>query len=158
MTLIQLVERQFKGQPVNYSNTEAIYLSVPFSEKSEVRFGQNQFKNGGLLDDKKFFCTNEQLTEKIDWYVDSDYSQDYAMYEIAEYLLRGFLMGSKKSGNPGARGTKGNKGGTGRPPKLPERRLTKQVRMSQGLWNKINIAAMKFWVSAIGGNSWKNSL
>ena len=52
-------------------------------------------------------------------------------------------MGSRKSGNPKAKGTTGNKGGSGRPPKTPGEKLTKTVRISQRLFDKINIAAAK---------------
>lgn len=52
-------------------------------------------------------------------------------------------MGSKKSGNRMAKGTKGNKGGTGRPPKSPGEKYNKAVYLSQRLFDKINIAAMK---------------
>lgn len=51
-------------------------------------------------------------------------------------------MGNKHSGNHTARGTTGNKGGTGRPPKQPEKRLTKTVRISQDLFDRINEAAV----------------
>ena len=52
-------------------------------------------------------------------------------------------MGSKKSGNPNAKGQKGHRGGTGRPAyDDPNDKRTLQKRMSQNLWDKINIAAM----------------
>lgn len=53
-------------------------------------------------------------------------------------------MGSKKSGNPHAKGLKGHRGGTGRPAyDDPNNKRTIQKRMSQNLWNKINIATME---------------
>lgn len=39
MNFTELIKAQLEGNTVNYSNTEAIYLSTPFAEESEVRFG-----------------------------------------------------------------------------------------------------------------------
>lgn len=87
MTLNELIQQQMTGKTINYSNTEAIYLSTPFSGESEVRFGQRMFENGGLLDDKRFLCGNDTFTNAIDFYIDSEYSEDYSTQEIAEYLV-----------------------------------------------------------------------
>ena len=64
MTLKNLVENFLAGQPVNYTPTNAIYIERSFSEKSEVRFGQLCFENGGVLDNKMFFCDNEEFVDE----------------------------------------------------------------------------------------------
>ena len=92
MNFIELVKEQLKGNTVNYSSTEAIYLSTPFTEKSEVRFGQRQFKDGGIIDGKDFFCSNDALTDEIEEYLDGADPKDAASSEMADHLLEVFAM------------------------------------------------------------------
>jgi len=89
-TFLDVVKAQLEGSPVNYSNTEALYLSVSFSEDSDVRFGQPQFENGGLLDEKRFLCTNEQLTDEIERYLDGADPEDCLASEMVEHLIEVF--------------------------------------------------------------------
>lgn len=41
---------------VEYAHYWGIYADYPFSPTSEARYGPVEFENGGLLDDKVFFC------------------------------------------------------------------------------------------------------
>jgi hypothetical protein len=87
MTFQDLIEAQLTGNTVNYSNTEGIFLSTPFDYQSAVRFGQTRFQNGGVLDDKELFCTNEQLTDAILLYLDGGDPSDCSGGEMMDYLL-----------------------------------------------------------------------
>lgn len=95
MTFMKLIERQITESGLNYSNTEAVYLEKPFSGESEVRFGQPQFENGGLLDDKEFFATNARLIDELWAYCgEEDPPADACVSELVEYLLE--LLGEEK--------------------------------------------------------------
>jgi hypothetical protein len=95
MSLQSLVKKHLDGNTINYSNTEALYLDVPFSRDSEIRFGQPIFENGGLLDDKRYFCTNEDFIDAIDAYLDGEDPESaddclVSVGEICDHLLEEF--------------------------------------------------------------------
>ena len=90
MNFRELIRAQLRGNTVNYSSTEAIYLSIPFAGDSEVRFGQRQFADGGIIDGKKFFCSNEALTDEIDEYLGGADTEDCIVFEMVDHLLETF--------------------------------------------------------------------
>jgi hypothetical protein len=56
---------------VSYDSSWAIYAD-DCSANAEARIGQTQFDNGGLLDDKKFICTGQQLGDAIQRWTDGE--------------------------------------------------------------------------------------
>ena len=90
MSFMDVVKNHLEGNCVNYSNTEALYLSKPFSEKSSVRHGQPRFENGGLLDEREFFCTNEQLVDEIENYLNGADPGDCSVLEMVDHLIEVF--------------------------------------------------------------------
>lgn len=92
MNFMELVKAQLTGNTVNYTSTEAIYLSTPFTENSVVRFGQRQFEKGGIIDNKSFFCHNEAFTDEINEYLDGEDPEDCTGSEMVDHLLEVFGM------------------------------------------------------------------
>jgi len=90
MIFTELIKAQLESNTINYSNTEAIYLNTPFAEESEVRFGQCHFEDGGVIDGKKFFCSNEALTDEIDTYLGGAEPEDCIASEMVDHLLETF--------------------------------------------------------------------
>lgn len=90
MNFTELVKAQLEGNTVSYTSTEAIYLSTPFAEDSEVCFGQRQFEDGGIVDGKKLFCNNEALTDEIDEYLGGAEPEDCIVSEMVDHLLEAF--------------------------------------------------------------------
>jgi hypothetical protein len=87
MTLTELIQHQLDGNTVNYTCTEAIYISVPFSPESEVRFGQRQFRYGEIEDGKELLCHNEKFTDEIEEYIDGWNPVDISSEELAEHFV-----------------------------------------------------------------------
>ena len=46
---------------IDDSNQWGIYAELPLTIDSEVRIGQTQFENGGLLDSKEYIINGEQV-------------------------------------------------------------------------------------------------
>lgn len=82
MTLIQILTGS-----VSYDSSWSVYaekINGEFVGESPARFGQNQFENGGLLDDCEFFASNERIVELIESWSEGD--ADFAE-EAAEMLI-----------------------------------------------------------------------
>lgn len=73
---------------ISYDRSWAIYADSPFQPESEARFGQRIFKNGGILDEKKFFCDGELANDAVETQIDpSAGDEDYQRECAAETLI-----------------------------------------------------------------------
>ena len=70
MTLSQEIEKIVRG--ANYVSDWGIWADEPFTAESEARQGQTQFDNGGEVDEKSFFATNEQIIDAAHSWCDGD--------------------------------------------------------------------------------------
>jgi hypothetical protein len=78
---------------IQYDSSWGIWASVPFMPESGARFGQCQFENGGLLDDKVFFANGVEVGDYMlrhcdgdnDLLSDPDWIAEGADWMIAEY-------------------------------------------------------------------------
>ena len=46
---------------IQYDSSWGIWAATLFTPDSEARYGQRQFENGGVLDDKEFFADGVQI-------------------------------------------------------------------------------------------------
>ena len=72
---------------ISYDSSWAIYADAPFTDESEARFGQTQFENGGLLDDKVFFANGEVVNDAIETQIDFSLGEENYQREIAAETL-----------------------------------------------------------------------
>lgn len=82
---------------LSYDSSWGIYaekIDGEFKPESSARFGQRQFENGGLLDDCKFFLSNESAQDRLDsltGYTDGTAEErehvDEFLHEAAEMLI-----------------------------------------------------------------------
>lgn len=79
MPLIELLIRLY----INDNNL-GIWADYPFTINSDARIGQNQFENGGLMDDKWFFCSCSYAIDFMDEYTEGN---DYLNLEAALKLI-----------------------------------------------------------------------
>ena len=73
---------------LTYDPSWGIYaerIDGEFKPESPARFGQRQFENGGLLDDKELFTTNESAVDFMNSYTDGD---DNFLEEAAIELIQ----------------------------------------------------------------------
>ena len=83
-TLASEIEKVVRGG--NYVSDWAIYADEPFAAESEARQGQTQFDNGGLLDEKSFVATNEQIIDMAHEYCDGDPNAKDCPFGIDEII------------------------------------------------------------------------
>lgn len=72
---------------LTYDSSWAIYaerIDGEFKPESPARFGQRQFENGGLLDNKEIFTTNESAVDFMNSYTDGD--DDYLKEAALELI------------------------------------------------------------------------
>ena len=74
---------------IGYDDNWGIWACAPFTANSEARFGQVQFENGGLLDDKAFFADGMACGDFVGEYCDGEdideLGDEAALEMIAEY-------------------------------------------------------------------------
>ena len=71
-------------QKIQYDSSWGIWAEAPFTRDSVARYGQSQFENGGLLDDKVFFADGVRCGDFIAEYTNGD--EDFKE-EAAEMLI-----------------------------------------------------------------------
>lgn len=84
MTLRDLI------QEIQYDSSWGIWAETPFTPHSVARYGQTQFRNGGLLDDMQFFADGVECGNAIErWLEDIPYSEreDWMAAEAAEEFI-----------------------------------------------------------------------
>ena len=74
-------------QSISYDASWGIYAKYPISADSECRYGQTQFENGGLLDDKKFIIDGESATDRIEDMIDHSLGEEDYQREVAIQML-----------------------------------------------------------------------
>lgn len=84
MTLADGIEKIVRG--ANYVGDWGIWADEPFTAESEARQGQTQFDNGGLLDDKSFFASNEQIIDAAHSWCDGDPNASDCPFGIGEIV------------------------------------------------------------------------
>ena len=85
-----------KDRLLNISTVEsnwAVYADTPFSESSETRIGQMQFKNGGLLDENEIVGLEQLHDSRLNAQIDS---LTATKITSAKLLLKHSLMNSKE--------------------------------------------------------------
>ena len=68
---------------INYDSSWAIYAEYPLTEDTPCRFGQTQFENGGLLDDKTFVINGESAHDRVQDMIDVSVGEEDYQREIA---------------------------------------------------------------------------
>ena len=68
-----------------------IYAEHPFTEESEACIVQNCFENGGLLDDKRWFCNgdtaNDAVETQLDYSLgDIEYQREVAVESLIQEI------------------------------------------------------------------------
>jgi len=84
MTLADEIEKIVRG--ANYVSDFGVWADEPFTAGSEARQGQGQFENGGLLDEKSFFATNEQIIDMAHSWCDGDPNAKDCPFGIGEIV------------------------------------------------------------------------
>ena len=90
-TLADEIEKIVRGG--NYVSDWGIWADAPFSPESEARQGQDQFENGGVLDEKSFFASNEQIIDAAHDWCDGDPNDPecpFGMDEIISEVIAKF--------------------------------------------------------------------
>lgn len=64
-------------QEIQYDDSWGIWADAPFTPESDARYGQSQFKNGGLLDKKTYFATGTRCQDFLAEYC-GDNREDFA--------------------------------------------------------------------------------
>jgi len=78
-TLAQLVKN------IQYDDDWEIWADVPFTPESEARYGQRQFENGGVLDEKTFFATGTRCGDFIaEWCEGDEDVEDEAVNQFID--------------------------------------------------------------------------
>jgi hypothetical protein len=76
---------------LDYSSQWGIYAERrdgKFQADSPARYGQRQFENGGLLDEKEYFLNNESATDHMSAYLEGvDEPEDWQLREAAQELI-----------------------------------------------------------------------
>ena len=73
---------------IKYDPSWAIYAEYPLTPESDCRYGQTQFENGGLLDDKEFIINGESANDRISNQIDpEDGDEDYQREIAIETLI-----------------------------------------------------------------------
>ena len=96
MTLADEIEKIVRG--ANYVSDFGVWANEPFTAESEARQGQGQFENGGLLDEKSFFATNEQIIDAAHSWCDGDPNAEdcqFGMDEIVSEVIDFIKMKGK---------------------------------------------------------------
>lgn len=74
-------------QEIQCDDSWGIWATIPFTPESEARYGQPQFENGGLLDEKVFFARGVQCQDFIAEYTDgNDDFRDEAARELIDQI------------------------------------------------------------------------
>ena len=70
-----------------------IWAEFPFTPESEARYGQRQFENGGLRDDKVYFSNGLFVNQYLSNYVADldDYSTDKELMDAYEEAARDYI-------------------------------------------------------------------
>lgn len=73
---------------IQYDSSWGIWAEFPFTPNSEARYGQVQFENGDLLDEKQFFADGVECGNWFtDWFEGIDEPTDFQIDEGArEYI------------------------------------------------------------------------
>lgn len=83
-TLAEMIERVIVAG--NYEDDWGIWASHPHTLQSEARWGQTQFKNGGVLDEMEFFATNRDIIDAAWEYCDGDPNAKDCPFDIDEIV------------------------------------------------------------------------
>lgn len=86
MKLIEAIQR------IQYDDNWTIWAEVPFTPDSEARYGQRQFEQGGVIDDKEVFASGTRCRDFIAAWNASDEENEeedvaYFEREAAERLI-----------------------------------------------------------------------
>ena len=74
---------EYALQDISNDSNWGIYASYPLTAQTEIRFGQPQFENGGLLDEKKFVINGESANDRIQDMIDVSLGEEDYQREIA---------------------------------------------------------------------------
>lgn len=72
---------------INYDANWGIYAESPFTSNSPARIGQTHFENGGVLDDKEYFCNGEVANDAVETQVDRSFGEEDYQREVAAEIL-----------------------------------------------------------------------
>lgn len=75
---------------IQYDSSWGIWAEQPITPASEARYGQVQFRNGGLLDDKVLFATGEECGNFIMKWLDGEDEDVEYPSELAEAMIEAY--------------------------------------------------------------------